>query len=240
MKVLVLGHKGMLGHMVVKYLLSKRFTVATTEHRFGTEEFKNLIEQTSSNVIVNCIGAIPQKTKDFSINETLPIWLENNTEIKIVHPGTDCEMDDDAYGMSKKVASDYIKENGTHTKIIKASIIGPELNNHNSLLDWYLHNTSESVTGYSDAMWNGVSTLTWAKYCEKLITDWDNFKVETILFSECISKFELLSTVQEVYKKGPSITEFAGKGVDKCLKGDIHTDNIKTQLSDLHKYYYDN
>ena len=34
MKVLVLGHKGMLGHMVVRYLTDNKFNVSTTESRW--------------------------------------------------------------------------------------------------------------------------------------------------------------------------------------------------------------
>ena len=53
---------------------------------------------------------------------------DENTNCKIIHPGTDCEMDDDDYGNSKRIASEWIKSSGQNTKIIKTSILGPELN----------------------------------------------------------------------------------------------------------------
>ena len=40
MKVLVLGHKGMLGHMVTKYLLDNDVEVITTSIRWPESPFK--------------------------------------------------------------------------------------------------------------------------------------------------------------------------------------------------------
>ena len=59
MKVLVLGHKGMLGHMVSKLLSTKGIEVFTIECRWSTSCFKNIIEKIEGDYIINCIGAIP-------------------------------------------------------------------------------------------------------------------------------------------------------------------------------------
>ena len=232
MKILILGHKGMLGHMVHKYL-KNTYTVQTIPYRWPKGNFKSAIINSDADLLINCIGAIPQKTNEYNINTDLPIWLENNFSGRIIHPGTDCEIDDDPYGVSKEQASRYLKENGNKTKIIKTSIIGPELANHSSLLDWFLFNEDSLVYGYEDAMWNGVTTLTWAKECHKLIQDWDQYKKETILESTCISKYNLLSLFKEVFKKDTEIQPVANKGKDKCLKGDIKTPPIKEQLLEL-------
>ena len=66
MKVLVLGHKGMLGHMVVKYLQSKNVHVFTMEKRWPLNQ--QGIKTFTGDYIINCIGAIPQRTNEFSIN----------------------------------------------------------------------------------------------------------------------------------------------------------------------------
>jgi dTDP-4-dehydrorhamnose reductase len=63
MKVLVLGHKGMLGHMVSKLLTSKNIEVTTTECRWSTSCFKNTIKDFDGDYIINCIGAIHQRMK---------------------------------------------------------------------------------------------------------------------------------------------------------------------------------
>jgi len=237
MSILVLGHKGMLGHMVVKYLRDNNYKVETVDFKFPTTDFYTFIAKYSGDYIINCIGAIPQKTKQFGINKELPIWLVQNSKCKVIHPGTDCEMDSDEYGMSKKAASEYIKDHSAGTKIIKASIIGPEIGTNYSLLNWFFSSES-SVNGYVDAMWNGVTTLEWAKQCELLIQSWNSFGTETILSSECISKYHLLTALKRIFSKNIEIVKVEGIGSNKCLKADTKTNSIEVQLSELKEYYY--
>jgi dTDP-4-dehydrorhamnose reductase len=238
MDVMVLGHNGMLGHMVRKYLLDKKYKVYTTDHRYPSEEFKNDVLNFKGDYVINCIGAIPQKTKSFEINFDLPIWLENNANTCIVHPGTDCEMDEDSYGVSKRSAKLYLIQHAKKTKIIKASIIGPELKTYSSLLEWFLRSENE-VQGYSGAMWNGITTYEWAKQCEVLINNWKDYDTETIVYSECISKYDLLQCIKKVFDKDIIVTPNDKVNINKCLTGKIKAIDIFNQLSDLKNYYYD-
>lgn len=239
MKVLVLGHTGMLGHMVVKYFLNKNIDIKTIQHKFPSEEFINEVKLFDGDYIINCIGAIPQKTKVFNINIELPIWLSDNINVKVIHPGTDCEIDNDDYGVSKRLASEYIINNSQNTKILKASIIGPELNSKSSLLEWFL-NSKADVKGYTKAMWSGVTTLEWSKQCINLINNWDRYKKENIIQSTCLSKYDLLNLMKEVFNKNINISSNDNIIVNKCLTGDIKTKPIKEQLIELKEYYYDN
>ena len=182
MRVFVLGHNGMLGHMVVKYFKSQGVAISTTPIRFPDWNPRMFAR---ADYIINCIGAIPQRTNNYAVNYELPEWL-SKLDQKIIHPGTDCEMDDDTYGLSKKRASEYIINNTTNTKILKTSIIGPELNSKASLFEWFL-SQEEDVFGYTKAMWNGCTTLEWAKQCLHLIKNWDNYKILSILEGEVIS-----------------------------------------------------
>jgi dTDP-4-dehydrorhamnose reductase len=239
MKILVLGHKGMLGHMVCDYLTTKELDVITTDYRYPSPEFCDKVKSFDGDYIINCIGSIPQKSDKFDINTELPIWLELNASSKIIHPGTDCEMDSDSYGISKKAASDYIINSNSKTKILKSSIIGPELNSNKSLLEWFLANEEASCSGYTLAMWNGVTTLEWAKQCIAMIYNWDSYPVETVLYTTCISKFDLLQTIAEIYNKNIEILP-VNLGKDKCLLSGTNTGTIKEQLIELKTYYYDN
>mgnify|MGYP003627629228 FL=1 len=235
MKVLVLGHNGMLGHMVTKYLLDNKVDVITTDIRWPESPFKLDMKL---DYVINCIGAIPQRTKAFDINWHLPIWLDLNSPCRVIHPGTDCEMDDDDYGKSKKIAANFLNSIGSKTKILKTSIIGPELNSNSSLLEWFL-SQNDDVFGYTKAMWNGNTTLEWAKHCLTLMSFWDDYPTETILEGQCVSKYELLETINGVFKKGLNINP-KEDGKNKCITGRTKTDNIKEQLEELKKYYYDN
>jgi dTDP-4-dehydrorhamnose reductase len=227
--ILILGHKGMLGHMVYNTLSKIRdLNISITQQRFPNFTKSTFDKQ---DFVINCIGAIPQRTNNFKVNYELPTWLVENISCKIIHPGTDCEMDNDDYGLSKKKASDFILDKGQNTKILKSSIIGPELNSNSSLLEWFLSQEKE-VFGYTKAIWNGVTTYEWSKQCLELINNWSTYKSLTTLSSDPISKYELLNIIKNVYNKDINIIP-KELGKDKTLIGDIKTGNIKKQIIEL-------
>ena len=228
MKVLILGHKGMLGHMVHK-VFSNNYEVVTIDDRFP-DWSKDMFD--GVDFIINCIGTIPQKTNEFDINWQIPIWLNANTNCKVIHPATDCEFDNSNYGLSKKRATDYIKDYCETTKIIQTSIIGPELNSNVSLLEWFLSQKGE-VDGYTEAIWNGVTSLEWAKQCKIIIDNWDITPILTILYSNKVSKFKLLIIIQECYGKRDVIIMPKKLGNDKSLSGTIKTKDIDKQIREL-------
>ncbi|OUX29802.1 MAG: hypothetical protein CBE24_07740 [bacterium TMED264] len=246
-KILVLGDKGMLGHMVKDFLSSKNDCfVLTTTSRWPNEDFKKIVKTFSyqnCEYIINCIGAIPQKVKSFNVNSELPIWLDDNigqnSTCRIVHPGTDCEGDKDEYGLSKKRAADFLIKNGVCTKIIKTSVVGPELYSKNSLLEWFLNVDQEVIDGYSQFFWNGITTLQWSLICYDLIKNWNQFETLTIPASECISKFDLLMLVKNIFKKKIKIKKNATIKANKCLIGNLKVPPIEQQLFDLKKYIED-
>jgi len=234
-RVLILGHTGMLGHMVSRYLSDKCVCEYITD-RFPSNLFKSAVSNFDGDFIINCIGAIPQKTKDFSINYEFPIWLCNNSSVRIIHPSTDSEHEDDAYSNSKMRATNTIKVFRDKIRIIKTSIIGPEQNSHHSIFSWFL-NSSENVTGYKNSLWSGITTLEWAKICYNIMNYWDSFEIENRVQSECISKYELLCTIREVYQKDINIIPFENKFIDRCGHGDIISKPIKYQLEELKEFY---
>ena len=236
MKVLILGHKGMLGHMVRKFFESKGIECITTDCRWPSPCFKNSVQEFEGDFIINCIGAIHQRTDQFDINWELPQWLDENLSCKIIHPGTDCEMDDDNYGNSKRIAAEWIKKEAKNTKIIKTSIFGPELNTKASLMEWFLSQEGE-INGYSEYYWNGNTTLTWAQYCLYLMFNWDKLPVENVLEGECVSKYNLLLMLKEVYNKDIIINPIDNPTFNKCLIGTIKTLPLKEQIIALKEFY---
>jgi dTDP-4-dehydrorhamnose reductase len=236
-RILILGHLGMLGHMVYKYL-SQYHEIDTTDLRFPSEEFENYILRYQGDYIINCIGSIPQKTKDFRINYDLPKFLERAAKARIIHPATDCEMDDDEYGRSKRRATEYIRNYGKKTKILQASVIGPELKDHKSLWDWFLMNPSRQISGYTDAIWNGITTLQWAKICLNMIISWDSYKRHNVVDGERISKFHLLFMLAEEFGNHVTMRPVSGRGKDKSLSGEIQVPSIRKQIKELKEFYY--
>lgn len=233
MRILVLGHNGMLGNAVYSYL-QQFYTIDVIDYRWPSKEFIEYIKTYNGNYIINCIGAIPQKTNEFGINSILPIFLDLNSSCKIIHPATDCESDNDIYGISKRIATDWLIQNGQNTHIIKTSIIGIELNSADSLLCWFLQQTK--ANGYTNAMWNGITTLEWAKQCNNII-EGKHTAAHTVFSTECISKFKLLNFIKEVFQQDIEITPIDGIGKNKCLIPDIKLIDIKQQLIELKEFY---
>lgn len=258
-KVLVLGHKGMLGNAVSSYLKSlPGYDVVTLSARWGEESFASEIQNVQADYIVNCIGAIPQRKRGeaeyLNLNYHLPVFLDS-LGVKIVHPTTDCEFsgnlppdkkytkDDkrdatDLYGVSKIKASLFIESEGKNTKIIRTSIIGHELSSNVSLLDWFLSSEGE-VSGYTDHYWNGVTTLFWAQSCQKIIECWDEAPVITQLgLDTSVTKYELLELIKKVYNKDIVVTKKStGLLANKALLSDDPVLDIESQLRELKSFY---
>ena len=217
-----------------------KFEVLPSNLRWGDDSFKNYIQSKKFDFIINCIGSIPQRTKNFEVNYELPIWLDKHTSSKIIHPGTDCEMDDDEYGISKRNARDFIVNKSNKTKIIKTSIIGIEPNSNYSLMSWFLSNKdNDEIKGFTKQMWNGNTTLTWAKFCLDLINNWDNYEKETVLYSNCISKYEILNNINIIFNRDIKIIPYDSISIDKCLVGNIKTEDIFIQIKELKDFIYE-
>lgn len=261
MKVLVLGHTGMLGNAVKKYLTVQNYEVEiiSTSLRWNNTDFNKAIINSDSEFIINCIGAIPQKklpNEYFKLlNIDLPRFLDGIGK-KIIHPATDCEFSGnleypkkygkfdvrdayDVYGKSKADVGILIETEFINTKMLRTSIFGHEINGHVSLLDWFLNtDDSQVINGYSNYYWNGISTLQWAKEAEKIIKNWDDSPVLTQVGSEGMSKLEFLLMVKKIYTKQNQINSFYyEKSVNKILKTDYVLPPLEQQLIELKQFY---
>ena len=258
MRILVLGHTGMLGNAVERYFKNKNYSVEIiNELRWETTDFKKRILDSDADLIINCIGAIPQQ-KPFNdyyhtLNVRLPIFLEISGKM-VLHPSTDCvfsgkksdgykkddEMDaTDPYGKSKSIIDGMISNGFLATKILRTSIIGHELHSSYSLLDWFLNNPNDAVlNGYSNYFWNGITTLQWCKVAEKIINRWNETPTLTQVGSVGLSKYELLKLMGKVYGKSNQINEFfMEKPSNKILVTDFEMPTIEKQLQELKEFY---
>ncbi len=259
MKILILGHRGMLGRTVEKFFLTlPEYEVVGLSSRWGDKDFETEILNLKPEFIINCIGKIPQKqpleTEYNFLNIELPRFLES-LNIPIIHPSTDCEFKgdippgqtytkaslrdaDDVYGKSKADISKEIEDSFKNTKIIRTSIIGHEESTSLSLLDWFLAQDG-STRGYTNHYWNGITTLEWAKQCQNLIENWKKYPTLNQLgTSTHYTKFEILNIAKEVYKKSIEIIPFETElTVNKCLRSDKTLPELAVQLDELKKFF---
>jgi len=259
MNVLILGHKGMLGHMVVKYFNHKNINVLTTDYKWDSNKFKDFVENLNCDYIVNCIGSIPQKKSSWktykNLNILLPLFLSTHKSAKIIHPTTDAEFDGlieenqfysknsvvtavDDYGLSKSYISLILKSK-SNVKQIRTSIIGPELNNKVSLMEWFFKQTSV-VNGYVNHYWNGITTLEWAKQCYSIINNWNNYPDMVQIGTNKINKYELLCLINKIFKNNKNIISISVNARNRCLYSDYVVKSISDQLNELKNFYYKN
>ena len=259
MKILILGHRGMLGNALARYLSNiDGCETLTLTSRYPDPSFVQEIKNSNPDFIVNCIGAIPQKKPSAEeyklLNEDLPKQLDT-IGIPVIHPSTDCEFAGDLpvgqaydrdhkrdavdeYGQSKARISLWVEEEAKNTKIIRTSILGHELSSTFSLLDWFLSQNT-TVNGYTDQYWNGITTLEWAKQCLNVIRNWGKAKHLTQFATpNCVSKYDLLKIFAEVYEKNVEIRPtLSGKQSNKCLTSDTALSPINEQLFELKTFY---
>lgn len=175
--------------------------------------------------IVNAIGIIKPYIDDdnpaeceraIMVNSMFPHWLAHTAEKSGAHVlqiATDCvysgvkglyvESDKhdalDVYGKTKSLG-EALLPNIHH---LRCSIIGPEPKGYVSLLEWFLGQPSGAeVNGFTNHIWNGVTTLHFARLCHGIITM--NLSLEHIhhvIPSGTISKAELLQSFAHEYKR---------------------------------------
>lgn len=227
--VLVLGGKGMAGHMIVDYLKQREdYNVHYTSRDIDNDgiyldvtnqiQVEELIDQMHPDVVINAIGILNQraeanKTEAFQVNSLLPHQLAKLTTRyggKLVHISTDCvfsgEKGDYKEEDSKDGTTVYAKTKAMgevtndSTLTIRTSIVGPELKAHGiGLLLWFMKQKGE-IKGYKKMMWNGVTTLELAKAIDTMLKN-DVKGLYHLCVQEKISKYDLLHLFKEAFNK---------------------------------------
>jgi dTDP-4-dehydrorhamnose reductase len=199
------------------------------------ETTERLINELSPDIIVNCIGVLIkgsnlQPDNAIYINAYFPHLLERlaaEIDAKLIHISTDCvfsgskgsysETDirdaDDIYGKSKGLGEVINKKDLT----IRTSIVGPELKqNGEGLFHWFMNQSGE-ISGYTEAIWGGVTTLELVKAIDKAIDDEVTGLVHLTNGTK-ISKYELLLLFKEIWKRNDVlVSKNKSKSVDKSL-----------------------
>jgi len=209
-KILVLGKKGMLGHLLYDYLLGTRkyevigFEKNSLDALKSKKEIEKIISKHSPDYVINCIGLIniyANKDKEMAekINAIFPkiladLGIKNNW--KLIHISSDCYLDDDIYGKSKRLG----EINDSHNLTIRTSIIGPELKEGFGLFHWFMAQ-KESVDGYIKAYWDGVTTLQLSKFIEEQIDSDKYTEIIDYRTKEYIDKYHLIKLIADIFNK---------------------------------------
>jgi dTDP-4-dehydrorhamnose reductase len=267
MKVFLFGANGMLGNYVKSYLTQNNIQVIPlTRKDFDLDELsvislKKFLEEKglrSDDVIVNCAGVIPQASKDlelskrnyYKINSILPIILSMLTN-HMIHITTDCVFSGKTGAYHEYSTHDEINDYGTSKSlgelcdgtIIRTSIIGEELVNKRSLLEWVISNENRTINGYSNHLWNGVTCLQLAKIIYEIINKNLYWKgVRHIYSPTTVSKYELCAMISDIYELNIKVNEYDTEKVDKSLSTiyEVHgiIPELKEQLKEMRDFCF--
>lgn len=248
MKVAVLGSTGMAGHMITSYLRQQGHDVTTVaranadikldiENHTQVRKFFDTIGD-DYDFVINCIGVLVKESNDHPdravwINGWFPQYAAQRLQHKhtrFIHLSTDCVFDGsqegnyeehsvptetNVYGRSKAMGEVHNNKDIT----FRMSIIGPELTRHTGLLDWFVLNTETQLPGWTNAYWNGITTLELARcidiYMKSPVITGVYHLVNN---SNRISKHDLLNKINQAYKLGKTVKKArAPKSIDKVL-----------------------
>lgn len=243
-KIIIFGANGMLGNYIKKYFTKKRTYEIVTINRDKYDVMKNTIQDLhkilldnkidDNTLIFNAIGMIPHASKNYEvsnemyskINISFPASLSTICEkygAKMIHPTTDCVFSGTKGNYSEKDIHDTTtiygktKSRGEQINctIIRTSIIGEEINNKRSLLEWVKSNKEGEINGYVNHYWNGITCLQFAKVVDKIISENLYWKgVQHIYSPNTVSKYELIKMISEIYNLDIKIKEHSTE--EKC------------------------
>lgn len=265
MKVLIVGSTGMLGNTFKQYLDSVECEYETLNRSdvdlstCSWEELEEKIIEKDCDVLINCAGLIKQRkgitTADFvAVNSLLPhrmaeICYQQN--MKMIHITTDCVYDGE-YGNYKEsvphnVNDDYGKSKSMgepeNCTVIRTSIIGEEETNKLSLLEWVKSNKEGEINGYKNHIWNGVTCLQLSKIIIDIINKNIFWTGTRHIFSNQVTKYDLVKIINEIYKLNIKITPINDKiSVNRTLDtiydiDEFNIPNLYKQIEEINIFY---
>ena len=212
-------------------------------NKLDQNPLEEIIKICDYDYIVNCIGIIKPKINENDVDSITNTILINSyfpqkihklafeNDINYIQIGTDCVFSGldgqytevsykdalDLYGKSKIVG----EIEGSNKIVIRSSIIGPEQGIGFSLMNWFLNSQELVVSGYKNHMWNGVTTLNFAKIIEGIIMNnkINDFKTHHLIPKNVISKANLLEQFKIHFKKEIDIDHLdASSVINRTLK----------------------
>lgn len=207
------------------------------------DKLTKYLEKLDPDIIINAAGITLRRgietvlSKSILINSVLPHFLEEwiigKNSKRVIHFSTDCVFSgtEGAYTETSNTdARDYYGRTKTLGEItnlqsltLRGSMIGRELCNYTELLEWFLSQKGKSVSGFSNVLYSGITTVRMAEFVKIIIRDFPYMSGLYNVSSIPISKYDLINLFKEAFE------------VDvKILKDEAHTSR-KDLISD--KFY---
>lgn len=238
--------------------------------QIDVHDFNNLIKnlnRINPDVILNCIGITKRKNEinlpldSIYVNSIFPhkllSWAIVNNK-RLIHFSTDCVFNgkegnyselsltnsEDNYGRTKALG----EVNSKNALTIRSSFIGRELLTNSELLEWFLSEKKETIKGYKNALYSGVSTNFLAKTVGDIIEFFPElYGLRQLSVQNPISKYDLLMIAKDKFNKSVDIIADEKFKIDASLNGDLlrkeisygnpNWNDMMEELSADNKYY---
>lgn len=242
----MIGAGGMLGYVMSRYLCSQghRVTGITRTKTFpgmlrmdaaDERALGDFLEQESFDAVINCAALLlkpsqERKCEAVKLNAWLPHFLDaycGRAGAHLIQVSTDAVFSgkrggyqetepsdaDTFYGQSKFLGE---VSNG-HALSVRSGFWGLDVNPEGAgLLQWFLRQ-SDPVSGYSGAVFNGVSNLEFAKFADTALQNrWTG--IYHLCAAKPISKYAFLLLANRAFSKGIRIVEDGGVSIDRSLR----------------------
>jgi dTDP-4-dehydrorhamnose reductase len=242
-KVAVLGINGMLGSAVFKIFKDTNIDITGINRKeldAQTATFEDIRKTVAGyDYIINCIGIIKPYIHDdnsteveraIRVNALFPHRLAQ-CGIKTIQIATDCVFDGvkghytetdkhnalDVYGKTKSLG----EVKSEHFLNLRCSIIGLEKDHKKSLLEWFLNQPKHTeVNGFKNHIWNGISTIAFAKICRGIIeNDFWLHGMQHIVPNSSINKADMLKIFSDAFNRNDiAIKEIDAKdAIDRTI-----------------------
>ncbi len=203
-------------HQVLEFDVMKIYDDFLDKKGYPSDYLLSFIKEAGEiDYVINAIGiTIPYSLKNttatFFINSAFPHVLASYFGEKLIHITTDCVYDGkegypynenslknsvDVYGISKSLGEP------TNALTIRTSIIGEELEGFTSLLEWFLKQGGQTISGFTEHYWNGVTTKEFGNICDRIMSNPEKYPKTGLyhVFSTTVSKYEMLLKFKEKF-----------------------------------------
>lgn len=199
--------------------------------------------------VVNCIGVTNRFSQGqplvaYFINSAFPHLLAQTYGSKLLHITTDCVYNGntgapyteqsitsptDLYGLTKMLG-----EPSDRSVVLRTSIIGPEISGFVSLLEWVRKQDGQTVKGFTQHHWNGITTKQFGIIADKIFSQRSSFPDHGLfhVFSSDVTKYEMIQAIANKYRLKVTVTPDDGPVLDRRLRT-VHQLNSQLQIPEF-------